>query len=208
MQRLPTGSSSKNDSGSENMSGSNASVDQQAVANAFRLRRANQLAKSKGKWERRRDPKTGQMRWFNDTVIDVQGACAAADTTNPSTLNTPSPSSERAFVRQMSDDGVLSWVPASEATVSSGVEGTLIDSRDLEGAASLPLDKKITWFQNTIAKLRTNRTDGVVKISVRRTHILEDTFQVFRNMERNDFKRALFFEFRGEKGELLSTGIL
>ena len=178
----------------------NAGVDQHAVANAFRLRRANQLATSKKRWERRRDAKTGQMRWFNDTLIEVEGASTAGTDASEKQGGTPSAAPERAFVRQISADGVLSWVPASEATVASGVEGTMIDSHDLEGAASLQFDQKIAWFQDTVGKLRVERSSGVVKVAVRRDQLMDSTFQIFRNMKPGDFKRSLFFEFQDEKG--------
>jgi len=188
-----------------------------ARAKAFCLRRANQLASSKKRWERRRDPATGQMRWYNGTLIEVEGASAAAGSKKEAketdgnnsqkgekkaSTSLSSASTERAFVRQIASDGVLSWVPASEASFSStsNVEGTKIDSHDLEGAAGLPFDQKITWFQKSIASMRVPRSEGVVKIQVRRTHLLEDTFAVFSSMKSSDFRRSLFFEFAGEKG--------
>jgi phage FluMu protein Com len=203
-------------SGRPKMTGVQSSdLDQQAVANAFRLRRANQL--NKNSWERRRDFESGEMRWFNDALIEVEGA-STAESANSSggrggsggsggsgedgkrSKSLKTSSSECAFVRQISSDGVLSWVPANEAKVASNVEGTHIDSHDLEGAASLSFDKKIDWFRDTISSMRTERSRGVVKISVRRDCLLEDIFQVFSNMELGDFKRSLFFEFSEEKG--------
>jgi len=140
------------------------------------------------------------MRWFNDKPIEVVAGSTAAATTGENDTPSTTPAPERAFVRQISSDGILSWVPASEAKVVSAVEGTQIDSHDLEGAAGLPFDQKIAWFQNATASLRVPRAEGVVKISVRRDHILEDTFQVFSSMHPNDFRRSLFFEFNEEKG--------
>ena len=220
---------------------------QLAVANAFRLRRANALASSKKRWERKRDPVTGALRWYNGTLIEVMNGTAAAEgaggegagkeaggragttngggtkhstkdhdeqikqqnsnsatssTSSSTSSNTSSSSTipESAFVRQMSSDGILSWVPASEASVVSSVQGTKIDSHDLEGAASLPFDQKIQWFQSQLSQLRVPRSEGVVRIQIRREHILADTFQVFSCMKPQDFRRSLYFEFTNEKG--------
>ena len=96
-----------------------------------------------------------------------------------------------AWVRQLGLDGTLSWVPATEAKLDDGVAGTRIGSQDLEGAAGLAFDRKIVWFQDAVKMLRVPRTDGVVKIQVRRDSLLADTFQVFSGMRPEDFRRVM-----------------
>ena len=107
---------------------------------------------------------------------------------------------EGAWVRQLDLDGKLTWVAASEAKLGDGVAGTAIDSQDLEGAAGLPFDRKIVWFQSAVKMLRVPREQGVVKIQVNRNSLFEDAFRVFSSLNPSDFRRGFFFQFIGEEG--------
>ena len=109
---------------------------------------------------------------------------------------------EAGWVRQIGIDGRITLVPASGQKVhGTGGVGMNIQEDDMEGAAALPFENKVRYFNLFLQhKVKVAREHGVVKVQVRRDSILQDSFGAILRMKPDDFRRAFMYEFQHEQG--------
>ena len=98
--------------------------------------------------------------------------------------------------------GSLSLVRADEATANSTIKtytGEVVAKHsDIANIQSKSFKEKVQWFRDTCGKLSIEWSDGHMRISVRRSHLLEDSLYSVMSLRRKDFKKIWRLEFIGE----------
>ena len=108
---------------------------------------------------------------------------------------------EAGWVRQIGIDGRITLVPASGQKVhGTGGVGMNIQEDDMEGAAALPFENKVRYFNLFLQhKVKVAREHGVVKVQVRGIQYCKIVSVHLAN-EADDFRRAFMYEFQHEQG--------
>ncbi|KAK3286893.1 hypothetical protein CYMTET_5577 [Cymbomonas tetramitiformis] len=113
--------------------------------------------------------------------------------------------SGRGWVRQLRSNLAnteILWVDAEEYTMQVALPGRSPPSiRDLHKAAALPFESKVSWFREQCAKLRIPWDQGHVVVTVRRDHLIEDSFECFRKLSPDAMHRIFRFSFVGEPAQ-------
>ena len=109
---------------------------------------------------------------------------------------------EAGWVRQIGVDGRITLVPASGQRVhETGGTGIQVQEDDMEGAAALPFENKVRYFNLFLKhKVKIAREHGVLKIQVRRDQLLQDSFGAILRLKPDDFKRSFMYQFQNEQG--------
>ena len=100
--------------------------------------------------------------------------------------------------------GILSLVPASEATVESKIKSAdgrdLVSYEDIADAQVKAFEEKAEWFQRTCAQLCVEWNEGHMRMNVRRQFLLGDSVDAVMSLSRKDLRKLWRFEFIGEAG--------
>ena len=109
------------------------------------------------------------------------------------------------LVRQLSENGTISLVRASEAEMDMKIhswQGVIeLDGQQLITASAQPLSKKIGFFWGVLSsRMNVPWEQGHVKIEIRRQSMLEDSLNAFQKLRGQDFHKIFRFKFVGEEG--------
>mmetsp|Transcript_9210 Transcript_9210/g.14159 ORF Transcript_9210/g.14159 Transcript_9210/m.14159 type:complete len:770 (-) Transcript_9210:205-2514(-) len=100
--------------------------------------------------------------------------------------------------------GVLSLVPAGEASVDSKIKNSegrdLVSYGQIANAQVKPFEEKADWFQETCAQLCVEWNEGHMRMNVRRAFLLGDSVDAVMSLSRKDLRKLWRFEFIGEMG--------
>jgi len=98
--------------------------------------------------------------------------------------------------------GILSWVPAKDATVDSKLvlhQKVLLSYADIASIQSKPFSEKLVWFEESLAKLLLIPwEDGHVKMYLRRSHLLQDSVDAVMSLSRTQLRQRWRLEFAKE----------
>eukprot|EP00501_MAST-03F_sp_TOSAG23-6_P000592 GSMAST32.ASY1.ANO1.613.1 assembled CDS len=92
----------------------------------------------------------------------------------------------------------MDWIPANQAEIRLNIPGLNINFQELRAATSLPFRRKLQWFRQQVGRMGVSWAAGHVKVRVRRTHLLQDSYDAFRKLKPIDFRKIFQFEFIGE----------
>eukprot|EP00941_MAST-03F_sp_MAST-3F-sp1_P003148 g3148.t1 len=110
----------------------------------------------------------------------------------------------RSFVTMKNEEGKrnlkpsLDWIPANQAEIRLHIPGLSIDFQELRAATALPFRRKLQWFRHQVKRMAVEWSQGHVKVRVRRSHLLQDSYDAFRKLKPGDFRKIFQFEFIGE----------
>ncbi|GLD94167.1 hypothetical protein PINS_up002778 [Pythium insidiosum] len=83
------------------------------------------------------------------------------------------------FFSELDDHGRVAFKPTTDAVAVPIEDAAMGDhDLDLEGLMSLPFREKKKWFLKQVAALAVHFTQGVLKLRVRRSHVLQDSLPV------------------------------
>ena len=109
------------------------------------------------------------------------------------------------FVRRYRPDAgvesktpVLDWVAARDFSLEQPHK--MVTPGEVVSVSKWKFRQKMAWFNKQVEKMRIKWEHGHVKVKVRRSRLLEDSFNVFRKLSPNDMHRIFRFEFVGEAG--------
>ena len=74
----------------------------------------------------------------------------------------------------------------------------LSSAQALREAAALPFQRKLQWFRHQARSLQIPWAQGHTKVRVRRTYLLQDAYDAFRQLKPGDFRKIFKFEFINE----------
>ena len=98
--------------------------------------------------------------------------------------------------------GILSWVPAKDATVDSKLvlhQKVLLSYADIATIQQKPFADKLVWFEQSLSKLLLIPwEDGHVKMFLRRTHLLQDSVDAVMSLSRTQLRQRWRLEFANE----------
>jgi len=101
-------------------------------------------------------------------------------------------------------DGILSLVPATEASCDSRIKGAndedLVTYAEIANAQVKGFEEKAEWFQEKCKLLAVEWNEGHMRINVRRSDLLEDSVNALMSLSRKDLRKLWRFEFIGEAG--------
>jgi len=86
--------------------------------------------------------------------------------------------------------------------LGSELPGSLasIQASEVIQIGSFAFKEKTAWLEDQIDRLRVPWEKGHVRIRIRRSHLLEDSFNAFLQLEPSDMQRFFRFEFLNERG--------
>lgn len=157
----------------------------------------------KGKDDFRRELRDGKVVWV------AEAKAVGSDTTDGTGKDDVVVASATAvgggLVRQLSKNGTLSLVKASEAEMDMKIhswQGVIeLDGQQLIEASAQPLSKKIGFFWGVLSsRMNVPWDQGHVKIEIRRQAMLEDSLNAFQKLRGQDFHKIFRFKFVGEEG--------
>ena len=157
----------------------------------------------KGKDDFRRELKDGKVVWV------AEAKAVGSDTNDGTGSDDVVVASATAvgggLVRQLSKNGTLSLVKASEAEMDMKIhswQGVIeLDGQQLIEASAQPLSKKIGFFWGVLSsRMNVPWDQGHVKIEIRRQAMLEDSLNAFQKLRGQDFHKIFRFKFVGEEG--------
>ena len=157
----------------------------------------------KGKDDFRRELRDGKVVWV------AEAKAVGSDTTDGTGSDDVVVASATAvgggLVRQLSKNGTLSLVKASEAEMDMKIhswQGVIeLDGQQLIEASAQPLSKKIGFFWGVLSsRMNVPWDQGHVKIEIRRQAMLEDSLNAFQKLRGQDFHKIFRFKFVGEEG--------
>lgn len=109
-----------------------------------------------------------------------------------------------AFVRDLkhaqsgdTKSATIELMPAQEVAASTLVNGRSL-AQDLARHVTADFPTKESWFRSQIHQLQVPWEEGHIKISVRRSNLLQDAMEAFESIKRADMKKIFRFEFYGE----------
>lgn len=116
-----------------------------------------------------------------------------------------------AFVRRFkvkpeNGETYIEPITATEFFVSTrlGLESpgapTALTAREVLQVSLFPFKEKQSWFQEQLKKLRVPWDQGHVKLRVKRSSLLQDSYMVFLKLQPMDMRRFFRFEFIDEPG--------
>jgi len=98
--------------------------------------------------------------------------------------------------------GRLSLVTPEKGGVDSKIKsanGTeLVSFTDIATAQRKSFVDKKQWFQDTCAQLCVERSEGYVRMNVRREHLVSDSMEAVMSLTRKDMRKVWRFEFNGK----------
>lgn len=72
---------------------------------------------------------------------------------------------------------------------------------DLESVTAMTFTQKTVWFLDTVSRIgEEEENQGYVKITVRRSNILEDSLKAFQQIQAEDWRKKFRIRFYGESG--------
>jgi hypothetical protein len=98
--------------------------------------------------------------------------------------------------------GILSWVPAKDATVDSKLvlqHKVLLSYADIAAIQQKPFTDKLVWFEESLSKLLLIPwEEGHVKLYLRRKHLLHDSVDAIMALSRTQLRQRWRLEFHKE----------
>jgi hypothetical protein len=98
--------------------------------------------------------------------------------------------------------GILSWVPAKDATVDSKLvlhQKVLLSYADIASIQEKPFQDKLLWFEESLSKLLLIPwEEGHVKICVRRPYLLQDSVDAVMSLSRTQLRQRWRLEIANE----------
>ena len=98
--------------------------------------------------------------------------------------------------------GILSWVPAKDATVDSKLvlhQKVLLSYADIASIQQKPFQDKLLWFEESLSKLLLIPwEDGHVKMLLRRPYLLQDSVDAVMSLSRTQLRQRWRLEFANE----------
>ncbi|CAB9514870.1 Probable E3 ubiquitin-protein ligase hulA [Seminavis robusta] len=98
--------------------------------------------------------------------------------------------------------GILSWVPAKDATVDSKLvlhQKVLLSYADIAAIQQKPFADKLVWFEESLSKLLLIPwEEGHVKMYLRRTYLLQDSVDAIMALSRTQLRQRWRLEFVNE----------
>jgi hypothetical protein len=98
--------------------------------------------------------------------------------------------------------GILSWVPAKDATVDSKLvlhQKVLLSYADIATIQQKPFADKLVWFEESLSKLLLIPwEEGHVKLYLRRKHLLQDSVDAILSLSRTQLRQRWRLEFHNE----------
>lgn len=180
----PGGGGGGGGGGPSGAGGFSASSSGSAIAGAVGAREAQRLRMSG-------QVQTGSSGWQRTLGVDNYVHWSRPPPTNGEY--------EKAWVRSISKDGIISWRTAEEGYAIEGMNcPPYFDLAGHQQKASLPFSKKLQWFRSQIDQLRVPWERDHKKIVVRRRHLLEDSTQQLMKMTPLNFREIFRFKFDGE----------
>lgn len=128
-------------------------------------------------------------------IVDEEGDSEAGDDSLDAATTAASLSIGwvRAFKNERNpSDFSLEWRPADIGYIIPG------DISDLPRMSKQAFGKKLKWFRQQIEKIKVPWEGGHCKVSVRRSHLLEDATNGFMKLKSSDFRKIFRFSFEGE----------
>ena len=157
-----------------------------------------------GKDDFRRELKDGKVVWVAEATA-IDGKDGGEGGLKSDLVVASATAVGGGLVRQLSENGTISLVRASEAEMDMKIhswQGVIeLDGQQLITASAQPLSKKIGFFWGILSsRMNVPWEQGHVKIEIRRQSMLEDSLNAFQKLRGQDFHKIFRFKFVGEEG--------
>lgn len=97
--------------------------------------------------------------------------------------------------------GAAEFLISTRLGTEESADPAKVTSEEILQVSSFPLKEKILWLEERIDQLCVPWDKGHVRVRVRRSHLLEDSFNAFLQLEPEDMHRFFRFEFLDEPGQ-------
>lgn len=112
-------------------------------------------------------------------------------------LDRERPESAMGWVRNIDAQSKLTLIHAEDFSMS--LQKCKIPLVQLCAVAAMPFKGKLNWFRTQLSNMRIPVEAGQIKVRVRRSHLLQDAFDSFAQIQQLvNFRRHFKFEFIGE----------